>query len=190
MMAKEIIWKIHGMERILSGGTRFKRSLLSLGGRAMKYLFGTALTADITLLNNRIDEMGHTQGRIVHDVQNQITLSKVWEDHIKINSNKIGLLMKEAKLQVRETEKLRQNIIFWINDADTEKQQDRRTNCYLREVDVHLLTVYADVAEMAVGLELAALNQLAAILMPVDRLTEVLQQITVHLRPGLNFYDR
>ena len=153
----------------------------------MKYLFGTALTTDITLLNNRVEEMSHAQERIVHDVNNQITLSKIWEDHIKINSNKLRLLVKQAKFQTRETEKLRQNIIRWENDTDIETQQDRRTNSYLREIDVHLLRVYADVTELAMGLELAALNRLAAILMPVDRLTEVLQQITVHLPPGLNF---
>lgn len=52
---------------------------------------------------------------------------------------------------------------------------------------MHLLRVYADVAELAVGSELATLNRLAAILMPVDRLTEGLQQITLHPPPGLNF---
>ena len=187
-MAKEIIRKIRGMEQILSGGTRVKRSLFFLGGRMMKYLFGTALTTDISLLNNRVEEMSHTQERIVHDVNNQITLSKIWEDHIKTNSNKLRLLLiKQAKFQTRETDKLRQNIIRWENDTDIETQQDRRTNSYLREVDVHLLRVYADVTELAMGLELAAVNRLAAILMPVDRLTEVLQQITVHLPPGLNF---
>jgi hypothetical protein len=153
----------------------------------MKYLFGTALTTDITLLNNRVEEMSHTQERILHDVHNQITLSNIWEDHIKINSNKLRLIMKQAKFQARETENLRQNIIRWENDTDIETQQDRRTNSYLREIDVHLLRVNADVTELAMGLELAALNRLAAILMPVDRLTEVLQQITVHLPPGLNF---
>ena len=49
------------------------------------------------------------------------------------------------------------------------------------------MLVYTDVTELAMGLELAALNRLAATLMPVDRLTEVLRQITVHLPPGLNF---
>lgn len=104
MTAKEIIRKIHGMERNLSGGPRFKRSLLSLGGGVMKYLFGTVLTTDIALLNNTVEEMSNSQGRILHDVQNQITLSRVWEEHIKINSNKLGLLIQQAKLQVRETE--------------------------------------------------------------------------------------
>jgi hypothetical protein len=63
-MMAEITRKINSMELILSGA-RFKRRLLSLGGRVMKYLFWTALTADITSLNNRIDEMDRTQGRLI-----------------------------------------------------------------------------------------------------------------------------
>lgn len=95
--------------------------------------------------------------------------------------------MKQVKLQLRESERLRKNVIRWENDTNDEMKQDRKTNSYLREVDVHLLRVYTDVTELAMGLELAALNRLAAILMPVNRLTEVLQQISAHLPPGLNF---
>ena len=95
--------------------------------------------------------------------------------------------MKQVNLQLRESERLRKNVIRWENDTNDEMRQDRKTNSYLTEVDVHLLRVYTDVTELAMGLELAALNRLAAILMPVNRLTEVLQQISAHLPPGLNF---
>jgi hypothetical protein len=74
-----------------------------------------------------------------------------------------------------------------INDTEAELKQDRKVNSYLRETDVLLLRVYSEVAKRVLGLELAALKQLAAILMLVDRLAEVLQQITVHLPRGLNF---
>jgi hypothetical protein len=48
-------------------------------------------------------------------------------------------MMKQTKLQARETEKLRQNIIYWINDTDTEKQQDRRTNGWqFRRTEEHI----------------------------------------------------
>jgi hypothetical protein len=47
--------------------------------------------------------------------------------------------------------------------------------------------IFTDVTELAMGLELAAFNRLAVTLMPIDRLTEVLQQISVHLPPGLKF---
>jgi hypothetical protein len=41
--------------------------------------------------------------------------------------------------------------------------------------------------ELALGLELVSLNRLAAIFMLVDRLTEVLQHIAVHLPLALTF---
>jgi hypothetical protein len=63
-----------------------------------------------------------------------------------------------------------------------------KENSYLRDREAFfLLRLYSDVTELALGLELAALNRLAAVLMPVDSLTEVLQKITVHLPPGINF---
>ena len=54
-----------------------ERSILSIGGQMMKYMFGTALTADIASINTRVDAMDQNQEMLVHDVQNQITLSKI-----------------------------------------------------------------------------------------------------------------
>jgi hypothetical protein len=76
-MAREIVRKINSVESILMGRPRVERSILSIGGQMMKYLFGTALTADIASINTRVDAMDQNQEMLVHDVQNQITLSKI-----------------------------------------------------------------------------------------------------------------
>jgi hypothetical protein len=179
-MAKEIERKINSVELMISGGAQTKR-ILSLGGRVMKYLFRTALAADITLLNYRTDKMDNTQGSLIHDVRKQISLSGVWEDNVEVNSRKTYLLLKQ--LRTLETERWRQNASRLVNDSQAEIEQGRRISSCLRKIDVLLLRVYSDVIEVALGLELAALTRLAAILMPVDRLMEVVRQITVHVPP-------
>jgi hypothetical protein len=37
-----------------------------------------ALMDDITLLKDRIDKVGNTHGRLIHDIQNQISWSRIW----------------------------------------------------------------------------------------------------------------
>jgi hypothetical protein len=61
-IAREIVRKINNVESILMGGPRVERSILAIGGRLMKYLFGTALTTDIASINTKVEAMDRTQG--------------------------------------------------------------------------------------------------------------------------------
>jgi hypothetical protein len=58
------------------GGPRVEKSIISIGGQMIKYLFGKALTADIASINTRVDAMDKNQGKLVHDVQNQLLYLK------------------------------------------------------------------------------------------------------------------
>lgn len=65
--------KTAGIAQILP---RVARSLISLGGKALKFLFGTAINEDIANVNHKIEIKKNQQGNLVHDTDRQITISR------------------------------------------------------------------------------------------------------------------
>ena len=53
IMTKELTHNIATLEQILPGTNRSKRGILSIVGKALKFLFGTALSEDIVRLDQK-----------------------------------------------------------------------------------------------------------------------------------------
>ena len=78
---------------MLPGTNRSKRGILSIVGKTLKFLFGTALSDDIVRLDQKVDELKTQQGNLLHDVSNQIAVTRDLDDNIKNNAKRLTTLI-------------------------------------------------------------------------------------------------
>jgi hypothetical protein len=57
MLAGELQGKLNDVIQMLPSGSRTKRGILSLGGKALKFLFRAALSEDLGPINGKIDSL-------------------------------------------------------------------------------------------------------------------------------------
>ena len=99
IMTREFTDKMATLEQMLPGTNRFKRGILSIVGKTLKFLFGTALSDDIVKLDQKVDELKTQQGNLLHDVTNQITVTSDLHDNIKNNAKRLTTLINTMKQQ-------------------------------------------------------------------------------------------
>ena len=92
-MTRELTDKIATLEQMLQGTNRSKRGILSIVGKTFKFLFGTVLSDDIVRLDQKVDELKTQQGNLLHDVSNQIAVTRDLDDHIKNNAKRLTTLI-------------------------------------------------------------------------------------------------
>lgn len=113
--AKEANRKIRKLKMILPDEKRVKRELIPLGGKILRYLFGTAVVSDLVTLNEKVDKLGQKEGELVHDLQHQVTLTREWDDKINTNFKRISNLLKAIRLG-QEQDQWQNKVIRWTNE--------------------------------------------------------------------------
>lgn len=76
-----------------------KRSLLPIVGQAMSFLFGTVSDADLTHIQNSVNDLAKNQGRIIHNLEHSITILNL--SRVQISENRraiIDLVISVQKL--------------------------------------------------------------------------------------------
>jgi glutamine synthetase adenylyltransferase len=63
----ELQGKVESITQLLPKEQRRKRGVSAIGGRVLKFLFGTALNEDLANVNSQIDSLLEKLGDVVHD---------------------------------------------------------------------------------------------------------------------------
>ena len=69
-----------------------RRALVNFGGKILKTLFGTAITSDIHVLHNVLNELKFQNSDISHSLANQFTYAKELNTAVKIDTEAIANL--------------------------------------------------------------------------------------------------
>ena len=79
-------------ENYASLAHRPRRSLLPVVGNALGYLFGIPSEEDLCVIERALGKLANTQGRIVHKIENSISIINVTRSEATDNRHKINAL--------------------------------------------------------------------------------------------------
>ena len=166
---------------------RNKRGMIDIGGKALKWLFGTATDADLEKLSQKIDEI-HTEGDdLVHLLQEQASVLNISAKNIKKNREDIKSLTEVMKKLTAETQTLKNQLTntswsIWKSLVSTGHIQ-----ISFRRVNVALLELQDEIMSLVQALETTAQNRLSPYLVPPNQLFQILQNISLGLPGDLTF---
>jgi predicted RNA-binding protein with EMAP domain len=75
-IAEELQEKVENLLQMLPRERRVRRGMLSIGGKALKFLFGAALSEDLGPIIDRIEILRTRVGELVHDATERVTAAK------------------------------------------------------------------------------------------------------------------
>ena len=76
---------------------RTKRSLLPFVGNALSYLFGVTSEDDLCVIRKALGKLANTQGRILHMIEDSISIVNVTRREVSDNRHKINELISSLK---------------------------------------------------------------------------------------------
>jgi uncharacterized coiled-coil DUF342 family protein len=130
-MTRELIDKIATLEQMLPTANWSKRGILSVVSKTLKFLFGTALSNDILKLDQKVEELKTQQGNLLHDVTNQITVTRDLDDNIKNNAKKLTTLMGTMKQQATSSRRVFEAIVMRDNGTRQMVEQNALISSYI-----------------------------------------------------------
>jgi hypothetical protein len=151
----ELKGKLVGIAKMLPRATRVERSPLSIGGKALTFLFGAALSEDISAVNDKIDALKAQQGNLVHDADRQLTVSRELDNKIKGNAKTIA----QMKLPGGEARQNQIKFFGMINATEIQLENEESKASYIREAELILSRIYTDLTELSLSLDLTLLNR-------------------------------
>jgi hypothetical protein len=154
-MTRELIDKVATLEQTLPTANRSKRGILSTGGKTLKFLFSTALSNDIVKLDQKVEGLKTQQGNLLHDVTNQITVTRDLDDNIKNNAKRMTTLIGTMKQQATSSRRVLEAIVTRENGTTQMVEQNALISSYIREIELVLSKLYTDIGEIFFALELA-----------------------------------
>jgi hypothetical protein len=184
MLAGELKGKLDNVLQMLPRDTRTKRGIFSLGGKALKFLFGAALSEDLEPINSKINNLGRRTGEIVHDAEQRMTVSREMDHRIRANAKTLAQMVHMVTLQSKEIIKEQTTLDQRINITRDQVINTARRASYTREMEMLLMKVYTDITNLALSLDIAALHKLTASLLPSHKFFEILRDIHVQLDQG------
>ena len=178
---EELQAKIDNIIQMLPREQRIRRGVLSLGGKALKFLFGAALSEDLDPLNAKIENLRTRVGELVHDATQHMTISREIDFRVRNNAK---VLLQMAQTMKSRTQEM-------IHDQFALEQQVNRTReqiastaqkaSYVRELETLCMKIYADITSLTLSLDIATLHKLTASLLPAHKMFAILRDIHIHL---------
>ena len=157
-----------------------KRGLLDLGGNLLQLLFGTATVADLNGLHAAVNTLSKDQERIIHSVNQQVTLFKQLDGAIHHNQNTLTNLTAIVKDYVLKVQDKFQNTVSrleWLA-----KQQ--KANAAVRSLEFSVMQLEIQVEELLGAFQALMQGKLPIDLLSFAQLHAILKNVTLTLPTG------
>ncbi|PNF30504.1 hypothetical protein B7P43_G10878 [Cryptotermes secundus] len=173
--------------QMLPKGKREKRGILNLGGKALKFLFGAALSEDLGPLNDKIERLRTQVGELAHDGKERLTMSR--EIHLRVGENAKLLAQMIRAMKSRREEEIREQIALYqqLNQTTRRIIEAEKKASYTRELEAIIMKMYTAISSITLSLDLAMTHRLTASLLPSHKLFAILRDIYVQLEQGYSF---
>jgi hypothetical protein len=145
MLAGELKGKLENVLQMLPRDARTKRGIFNLGGKALKFLFGAALSEDLGSINNKVDNLGRKVGELVHDATQRMTVNREMDHRIRTNAKTLAQLVHMVTLQCRERMTEQMTLDQKINVTRDQVINTARKASYTREIEMLLMNLYTDI---------------------------------------------
>lgn len=161
--------------------------LLPVGGRLLKWLFGTLDDKDYDRIMNKFAQLGQTNQKIIHLISEQASLIDVNGKNIAKNIKEIQALTNITDVMEKELERLAK---FQMNT--TEFLADLILSSSIVSTSARLLEsavarCQREITYLAHALDVTANGQLSNYILPPSELLKVLEDIASHLPSELSF---
>ena len=163
------------------GESRYKRGLIDLGGKALKWLFGIATDADLEKISTIVDRLQVDRRDVLHLLQKQVSVRNISAANIEKNREDIKLIVETMRNLTGETYALKLQLnntswSLWRSLVSVELIQIslRRVNVALSELQVEVMAFWQ-------ALNTAAQRKLSPYLITPSQLFQILQNITLKL---------
>ena len=165
------------------GNFRKKRSLIPLIGRLTSFLFGTVSEGDLNSVKRNIHRLSNNQNRLVHVLNESLTLMNISHKDISENREKIDEILQALTGLNKELEKTRAD-----NEAENLKLEQvvrtviRGLAAYNR-AETNILKILGQVRTVNLKLNMLAQGRLSPIVISPEMLLQVLNEIEDRLEP-------
>ena len=158
---------------------RKKRSLVPLIGTIGSYLFGIASESDLNAVKRNIHKLSNNQNRIVHVLNESLSLMNISRGEIKQNRDKINEVIRSVqalsyglkRIQLQEIE-LKHMIKILV-----------RSITALRRVRSNFLGLFRNLRTFQLQLNMLSQGSLSPVVIKPETLLEILNEIKGQLRP-------
>lgn len=163
--------------KLLPTTNRQKRGLINVGGYTLKWLFGVAVSEDVEHLANKVDELRHISGSLVHSRQDQLTVLRDMNSKILLNSKAIKEVMD--KLSVSN-----EQLVTSVNTLHEENIMMHRSlsrhmkiTTLLRHLGQAIDEAKLRIVEFRESLELVSTGRVSSTLLPPHDFLNILYHI-------------
>jgi hypothetical protein len=163
---------------------RNRRGLLNVFGYGLKYLFVTADAKDVKRLNDVCDNLQSFQKTVIHTTEQQLTYLHTLDEATRANAKAtldLGRALRDSiqniSLKLGRSEADIIDIRFAI-----EKQA--KYSIAIREIELFMIEMKFSLVQLQESLDLTSMGKLSSTLINSYNLSELLQQVNLHLPKG------
>jgi hypothetical protein len=163
---------------------RARRGLINIFGYGLKYLFGTADARDVKRLNNICDNLQSFQKNVIHTTGQRTTYFHALDVAIKANAKATLDLARAIKNSI-------QNVSLGLGRGETDLidvrfvlEKQTKYSPAIREIELCMMEMKFSLIQLQESLDLTSVGKLSSTLINPYNLSELLQQINLHLPKG------
>ena len=119
-------------------------------------------------------------GDLVHDENERLTMSHEMDSRVREHTKILAQMVRAMKVH-REEVRAQLTLEQHLNQTGSRLNELATKTSYLRELEMLLMKIYADVMNVALSLDLAMSHRLTASLLPSHKLYAILRDIYVQL---------
>ncbi|PNF38200.1 hypothetical protein B7P43_G13468 [Cryptotermes secundus] len=149
---------------------RTKRGLIDVFGYGLKYLFGTADAKNVKRLNAICDRLQSSQGKVNHTTEQQMTY--------------LHTLDEVTKAKAKATLDLAIALRNSIQNISLGLRSQTKYSTAIREIELFMMEMKFSLIQLQEPLELTRVGKLSSTLINSCNLSELLQQVNLHLPKG------
>jgi hypothetical protein len=161
--------------------TRRKRALLNLGGDILNFLFGTATNTDLQKLHQVIERIKLQQDVLTHSVENHLTYTMELDDNVRQNVRDVSLLARTLNTLVFDGLNLNETVKQLEVNLVKRPELQANVSQTVRELEFFSLQLEQDLLKIRQGLNVTSIGKFSAALLPLDNLSQILQQVALSL---------
>lgn len=182
----ELIKKAKGVRAILPG-QRGKRGLVDIGGKALKFLFGTPDSEDLRDIHKRLADVQSRGDEVVHFLEEQLTLVSALKNNSNINSERIVSLTERVMGLAKAEGEFAAQTDAALNNLYTKVDGGFQKIAFLGHLELALDTIREEIDDLVEGLGEVALGRLSPIILSPQELLDIMMEAGAGMAPGVDW---
>jgi hypothetical protein len=168
----------------LSTTKRERRGLINVLGYGLKYLFGTADAKDVKRLNSVCDNLHAFEKQTVHAMEQQLTYLSTLDKSTKQNARDTVELAKVLRDSIQNISLRLHRDEADLQDTQVAIEKQVRYSTAIREIEMAMLEMKFSLIQLQESLDLTSVGKLSSNLINPYNLSNILQQVSLHLPAG------